>query len=506
MSAFTYDSGVNPWRLLGYVLLAALMCVAIVGLQEYAIYLMISAMLLIAFVYAPVLGLYATTLLLLLSGSQGILGTVQEGAFAVTLARLCGTAALGAWAINLMARKIPFKLNPPAVYLCLFCAWALFSTALAVNSGELFPEWIRLVTLLGFFLLAVNTLNTPKKLHIYLVILMFSGMVMSLVAVMQVMNPALQLGGIEAWATLGSKNIAFIDQESLQGEAAIRASGTAGHSNWLAMVLLLILPLNAYWWRVCNNLRCKTFILLTTALEVLALVFTYTRTGLVIGVVLAILLLLKNLVRMTPLRVCAFLLACILAWMALPPPYKERVLNPKQYTQSQSVASRFELQEAAATYAVHNPLFGLGTGGFGTEFVHENNRTARTMHYFVDYAGWQAVFIGTHNMYLQIASDTGFVGLFFFLAFFFLTIRGVMRAEDRYRKEGDAWGATLCASLFVSLIGFGLCAIFLHALTQKIWWMIAAAAIVVPLYNMHFREVVGTFAVPFNTESRRRNV
>jgi O-antigen ligase len=271
------------------------------------------------------------------------------------------------------------------------------------------------------------------------------------------------------------------------------------------MVLLLVLPLNAYWWKVCNNLRCKTFIIMATGLEVLALVFTYTRTGLVIGVVLGLLLLIKSLVRMTPLRVFAFLLALIVAWLALPGPYKERVLNPKQYTQSKSVQSRFDMQEAAATYAVENPVFGLGTGGFGTEFVHERNETARTMRYFVDYAGWQAVFIGTHNMYLQIASDTGFVGLFIFLCFFILTIRGVMRAEDRYREAGDVWGATLCASLFVSLIGFGLCAIFLHALTQKIWWMITAAAIVMPLYNLHFKEVVGTFAAPFNTESRRRN-
>lgn len=507
MSVNTYQSGsgINPWQVLGFLLLAAILCVGIVALQENAIYLLIATMLFVAFVHVPVLGLYATTLLLLLSGSQGILGSVQEGAIAVTLSRLCGTAALGAWLINILARKISFQLNAPAIWLCVYCAWALFSTVMSLEVGELFPEWFRLVTLLGFFLLAVNTLNTPRKLHIYVVILVFSGMVMSLVAVIQVVTPQLQVAGIEAWRTLGSADVAFIDQESLQGEAAIRASGTAGHSNWLAMALLLILPLNAYWWKVCNNWRCKTFILMSTALEVLALVFTYTRTGLVIGVVLGLLLLFKQLVRMTPLRVCAFLLALIAAWLALPQPYKERVLNPKQYTESRSVQSRFELQEAAAEYAIANPVFGLGTGGFGTEFVRENNRTARTMKYFVDYAGWQAVFIGTHNMYLQIASDTGFVGLFFFICFYVLTVRGVMRAEDRFRQDGDVWGETLCASLFVSLIGFALVAVFLHALTQKIWWMITAAAIVIPLYNMHFKDVVGVFGRPRHPQPRRRN-
>lgn len=488
MSAFPHTAGdiTNPWKILGLGFVAVVVAAAILLTGKLALYLVIGAVLFGLFTRFPVLGLYATTLLLLLSGSRGILGTVEEGALAVTLARLCGTAALAAWAINVLARKVPFEFNWPVVWLSVFCVWALFSTLLAHNSGELFPEWIRLVTLLGFFLLAVNTLNSTRNLHTFLVILMISGLLMSLMAVLQVLLPSMQVA--EAWRTLGSADVAFIDQESLQGEAAVRASGTAGHSNWLAMALLLILPLNAYWWGVSKTARLKVFIAAMTGIEVVALVLTYTRTGLVIGVVLAALLLLKRLVRMSALRIFAFLFACVVAWVLLPQPYKERVLNPRQYTQSRSVQSRLELQEAAARYAVQNPVFGLGPGGFGTEFVRENSRTAATMRLFVNKLGWQAIFIGTHNMYLQVASDMGLVGLFFFLAFYLTLLRKTHLAEQRYRKEGDEWGVMLTSSLFVSLIGFALCAVFLHALTQKIWWMLAAAAVVVPLYDLRFKE------------------
>ena len=41
-------------------------------------------------------------------------------------------------------------------------------------------------------------------------------------------------------------------------------------------------------------------------------------------------------------------------------------------------------------------------------------------------------------------------------------------------------------ALIVSLIGFMLCGVFLHALHQVIWWMVAAAAVALPLHDLKF--------------------
>jgi len=178
----------------------------------------------------------------------------------------------------------------------------------------------------------------------------------------------------------------------------------------------------------------------------------------------------------------------VFGWIVLPQPYKERVFSPQQYTRSTSVQSRLDMQEAALRYFAQNPLFGYGSGGFGTQFIHERNQSAALMRMYVKYAGWQPVFIGTHNMYLQLLADTGFVGFCLFMAFLTLLLRQLYLKEKRCIAEGDAQGAAMASALFVSLVAFVLCAVFLHGLSQKIWWMIAAAAVVLCLYNMSFKE------------------
>lgn len=493
VSTQTVAQPLGMGKAFGYLLLAVAFGIMVLFLGKMALVAVAGTALFLAFIYFPVLGLYLTTALLLLSGSTGIVGVVEGGALAVTLARLCGTAALAAWLVNLLVRKIRLEFNWPVVLLSAYCAWALLASLISPERAQVIPEWIRLVTLLGFFLLAVNTLSSTRTVHYFLLLIMICGLLMSFAAVAQYMLPSLQITGGEAWRAVaaGEANAAYIDQESLQGDSAIRVSGRAGHSNWLALVILLILPLNSYWYTIAKTNRTKLFVLFMVGIEVLTLILTYTRTGLVIGMVLALLMLYKRLVRMTPLRLFGALGLIVVAWALLPGAYKERVLSPKMYTGSRSVQSRLELQEAAARYFAQNPLFGLGSGGFGAEFIHENNQSAALMRYYVKYAGWQPVFIGTHNMYLQIGADTGLVGLLLFAAFILTLLRQLYIAEHKFRAAGDMQGAAMASALFVSLIGFVFCAVFLHALTQKIWWMVAAAAVVLPLYQMSFRETDG---------------
>ena len=475
---------VHPILILALCVYVIALAAAILYAETLAIFALIGAIFFVTFVWHPVLGLYTTTVLLLLSGAGGIVGFVGgTDTLAVTLAKLCGTAALAAWAVNLLARKLPLALNAPVFLLGGFCLWAVFGTLLSPTADQQWPEWVRLITLLGYFLLAINTLNTAQSLRTYILLLLGCGIIMSTVAVLQYIIPAWHTTG-----TLGATEGAYIDPESLQGDAAIRVSGRAGHSNWLAMILLLILPLNTYWFSMTKSSRIRLFILLGIALELAALVFTFTRTGLLIGSLIFFALLLKSMVRVSPLRLFTFLFALVIAWILLPAPYKERVMTPKQYTQSTSVKSRVELQAAAARYMLENPIVGLGLGGFGINFIRENSKTAHTMKYMVERQGWGDIFIGTHNLFLQIGSDTGIVGLLFFLAFLVTALRGLLHSERRYKTIGDKQGQELASALIISIIGFVFCAVFLHALQQKIWWMLAAAAVALQMYNPEFRD------------------
>lgn len=462
--------------------------IGVVAYQALALAGLLAAMLFAVYVFNPAIGVYLTAALLLLQGSAGIIGFFNADApMALTLAQLAGVAAMAAWLANLLLSRVPFRYNGIVIAIGAYMLWSLLCTVISPERTEELPHWLRLLARFAFFLLVINVIDTPQKLRHYLYVVLFCGFIMTLVALAQSFLPQLQDSGPAAWASLSRVDAAYVDQESLQGEAAIRVSGTAGHSNWLALVLLLILPLNAWWFTQAKSLPHRTFVVLVSALEIVALALTYTRTGLLIGSVLVLLVLVRQVVKFSVLRVFAFLLACVIAFAALPDAYRERVLSPKQYTQSRSVKSRVELQEAAMRYTAQNPIFGLGMGGFGEEFIHENKSTAAVMELMVRMAGWQPVFIGTHNMYLQLSADTGLVGLAIFLLFLYMLIRAVLTAERLAKARDDAQGRMIAATLLISLFAFLLCGVFLHALHQDIWWMLAAAAVALYMYRMDFR-------------------
>jgi O-antigen ligase len=191
----------------------------------------------------------------------------------------------------------------------------------------------------------------------------------------------------------------------------------------------------------------------------------------------------RRLVRINPPRLAYVAFAAVLVLLTLPPAYKERVFDPQKYTRSDSVRHRLQLQDAAWEMMLEKPLWGVGLSGYGLRIVDGDSEVAHIMRWLVDEMHWDPRIIGTHNMYLQLASETGLVGLAFMLLFFGIMLRYLSQAEHFHLRLGNARAATLIMSLQVSLLSFLLCAVFLHALQQKIWWMMASIAAVVPLYT-----------------------
>jgi O-antigen ligase len=315
------------------------------------------------------------------------------------------------------------------------------------------------------------------------VLIALCGLVMALFAVAQYVTPGLQAGGMAGLASVaGGGEMAYVDPEGIASGAAIRVSGLAGHSNWLAFTILLILPLNVYWHSTMKTWKGKTFVAGVVLIELAALVFTFTRLGLVAGFALAVVALLKRLVRMNPNRIVALAVALMIAWAALPGAYKERVLSFSRYGEGESTAARVELQQFAWQYMRDFPIAGVGLGGFGLKFYDENTRYAAMLRWMNRTLGWNPVYYGPHNMYLQLGCETGAVGLALMALILVSALYNAQRAERLFKAVNDRELALLAGSVTVSLIGVVFCALFLHALHQKIWWMVLAVATVLPLY------------------------
>jgi len=471
----------SAWSLLGALALGAVLGVAIFASGGYAVMALAGVLAFALYARYPAVGLYVTTVLLLLSGSAGVLGALRV-AVPLTLAKVSGAALLVAWAGNVLVRRQRVHVGKEMIILAAFFAWAGVGVFASSYYQQQWPEWVRLATLVAFFALSVQLLDSPATLHRYLVLLCVCGLLMSLFAIAQYFIPALQLDVATAVQSLGAgAEGAYIDPDSLSGGAAVRVSGRAGHSNWLAMALLVLLPLNAYWFGTARTRRMQGAVLLTAGCELIALVLTFTRTGFLIGFVAAALLLFRRLIHVGPRRATALAMVVFLSWFLLPGPYKERVLTFTQYSRSDSVSHRLELQEAAFDIMTESPVWGVGLGGFGTHIIEKTSQVAYIMRWLVEDQNWNPVFLGAHNLYLQLACDTGLVGLALILLFFGALLRRLRRARQDFEARGEDRLARMTAVLGVSMLTFLCAGIFLHALQQKIWWMIAAVATVIAM-------------------------
>lgn len=477
----------NPAAAVLIVVLAVATGVAVLAVGKLALAGVLGLIAFCLFARYPVLGLYATTALLLLQGSSGLIGPVGSNvSIALTTSKLCGMAAFAAWLVNLLVTRKLYRLTWGVVLVVTFLLWSLGGVLFSENRSEQFPEWLRLGTIVGFFIMAVDILGnserSAKYIHLYVILILLCGLISAAYAVGQYFMPGMQIQALVEEAQLATRNIAIIDTESLEGATAIRVSGRAQHSNWLALFILCVLPLNTYWFKVSKTRKGKTLVVASVAVELLALLLTFTRTGLLVGAILVLLLAAKRMVRPTLRRVLAAALALLMCWLILPEAYKQRVLSLRQYTRSQSSTARAELQLTAWKLMTRDPVWGVGLGGFGFDMIKELSRAGQTMKIAVEDFHWNPVFIGAHNLYLQLGCETGLVGLAVFLVLFAVVLRDLLGAERKFAALGDLKAKALADALEISLLAFLLCSVFLHALQQKIWWMVAALAIAVSVY------------------------
>lgn len=470
-------SGLNAINLAIVIALGLAVAVAILAVEEKAVVGVVGLVLVFFFVKNPVNGLYLTTALLLLSGTLGGLGIVPYG-MPSTAAKACGAATMAAWVLNMLTTEKRLRFGREVFIPLAFAAWALVGISFSLTWRVQLAEWNRLMAVVLYFILAIHLLDTPQRLHRFVVVVLGCAFAMSIYAIAQYFIPRFQLAGVAGIESIaGGADMAFIDPEGTVTGAAVRVTGGTGHSNWLAFMLLLILPLNVYWFTAMKSRRGKLLVLTAVAVELAALVLTFTRVSLIVGLLIALILVARSLVRLNPYRLSALAAALVIAWFFVPTPYKERVLDFSSYSESESTAARFDLQTYAWEYMQEFPVVGVGLGGFGLHFYEENSPYAAMLRWMNDELGFNPLYYGPHNMYLQLGSESGTVGLVLMLLFFLVALLHAHRAERLFRLAGEREMATLAGAVTVSVLAFLLCAVFLHALQQKIWWMVFATAI-----------------------------
>jgi O-antigen ligase len=254
----------------------------------------------------------------------------------------------------------------------------------------------------------------------------------------------------------------------------IRISGPIGDPNFYAQLLVLLVPLALD--RAFGEHRRLLRLAAWYAAAVMAasVVFTFSRGGLLALGLVVLLMLARRPVRWRALA--ALGLAAALAIPFLPDGYLDRLTALGQVGTVESttdVSIRGRTAEAGAGWAMFmdNPLTGVGVGNYAGHYQ-EYARTSGIEVKRVDRE--------PHNLFLEVAAETGIPGLAAFGAMIAGAVAAIVIARRRWRAAGRAREADLAYAVGMALAGWLATSVFLHLDFARPWWLLLGLAFAMP--------------------------
>lgn len=328
------------------------------------------------------------------------------------------------------------------------------------------------------FLLVSNAVRTSRTLTRVLWALILAGAFMGALSIYQELthsygNDYGGLAQVDRYGTGGGFNVAPAGAE--EKILRPRLGGPLGSENRYAQILAAVLPLALI--RVFKE-RARRLRLAAVACSILitgGLLLTFSRGA---AVAVAVTLAFMALLRELPLRqvVVAVVVVAGLVLLAVPD-YVTRVRSLEGVTalsttdstarpDASIVGRRTENLAAWHTFLDH-PLVGVGPGVYFKEYSREYANRLGLRYLQSERRG--------HSLYLELAADTGLIGLGAFLAMVGTALVLLHRCAKRWRPH-DHERAMIASSLFFALFAYLACGAFLHLSYQRFFWALLGLA------------------------------
>lgn len=274
------------------------------------------------------------------------------------------------------------------------------------------------------------------------------------------------------------------DQPDREGPARRRtwdrARGPLDEPNRFAQILLVLVPLAAAMSRNGRTPAARVCAATFGLLIVGGVLATLSRGGFLTLLLLALLMVAGRWVRVSRVLVFAVLLA-----VAAPsvPFFMDRMTAtgralgllegdaPAESQQLDGAArTRMTVMLAAGLVFLDHPMIGVGPGQFGPFYSQPYSRNPDIKFRDLPPGDWRA-----HSLYLEIAAETGVLGLSVFLAMVVVLLRRLWALRSRWLHE-DSELADLAMALALSLIAYQVSGVFLHLSYQPYYWFLLALA------------------------------
>jgi O-antigen ligase len=255
-----------------------------------------------------------------------------------------------------------------------------------------------------------------------------------------------------------------------------RISGPIGDPNFYAQILVVIVPLAFHFMMSEKKLILRALAAWSLVVCSLSIIFTYSRGGAIaLGVVLVCLIVYRKL---RPLEILLIALLVVGIYAYLPNQYIARLDTITQIASGQTnviqdVSLRGRLSELLVAWQmfVEHPIIGVGVGNYPALYQSYSRQIGldpRTENR------------EPHNLFLEVAAETGMIGLGVFLLVLYFSFRAIRQAWLVFRRAGLKDYAGLVAVFGIGLVGYLTAALFIHGAYPRYFWLLIGLALALP--------------------------
>ena len=383
--------------------------------------------------------------------------------------------AIAVWLLRTTLKPSEILFQPLTLLLAAYC-FVLFASSLwAADVGLTDQRLAEALKSLAIFVLVGSLAFTWTAVHRAFAALTIAAAFLAMLTIAQtVTGTQNEFGGL---AQLKVGNV-YSDVDMP------RASGPVDDPNFYAQLLLIVLPL-AVFLATSERKRWRKIGYAVAALLIMAgALLTYSRGGIVaLGIMLVLLII---AIRMRPAYILAAAAVALIALTILPAGVMRRTISVREVFSSNtsggpedsSIEERKLFLGAAWEMFSDHPILGVGAGNYSTYFNRYSLQVGSPAVQYHD-RGDPAF---PHMLYLQIAAETGGVGLLCFFAAVVAAFVSLRRARDVLAQR-----VGITTALAIALAGYLITAIFLHGAYQRNFWILLG--LVAAIVRLPKREV-----------------
>lgn len=327
-------------------------------------------------------------------------------------------------------------------------------------------------------LVIVALLKKPHQFRQVIYTLLFTGIFISSFSVHQFLtgNFLSEYGGF-----------AEAELMNIVGETNdFRLSGPVGDPNFFAQVMVVLVLIGVERFMHDKNLFAKILAAGCAILSGITVVFTYSR-GATLALALSLILFFL-IYKLKPVQLIAVIALGLAVLLFAPSSYFDRVFSIRDIlpspggrvdlTSDRAIQGRASESLTAWSMFTQHPFTGIGLSNYTTLY----QQYAKSLG-LAPSARPRA----PHNLYLEVAAETGVFGLLAFLLMIGLAFRSIMIARKGFMDAGMQDYAHMVTGFGLGFSSYMLSALFAHAAYPRYFYLLLGIAYALPLIIEHMK-------------------